>query len=112
MYLERRDIDATLRVLQARSALGSRLIIAYHQPALMLLVAAVIVRRLGEPIRTVLTPRQMRQLLEHHGFDVQLDEDLSSIGARLSSEVAKATRIMKHLRIVTADRERTRQRSH
>lgn len=41
MYLDRRDTEATLRVVQARSSLGSRLIIAYHQPALMLFVIAM-----------------------------------------------------------------------
>jgi methyltransferase (TIGR00027 family) len=104
MYLHRRDIEATLQVVQARSSLGSRLIIAYHQPALMLFVIALIVRRLGEPIRTVLTPGQMRTLLEQHAFDVHSDEGLPTIGARVSRQVARATRLMKHLRIVIADR--------
>ena len=104
MYLERRDIESTLRVVQARSTPGSRLVTAYHQPALMLLVLALIVRRFGEPIRTALTSEQMRMLLERHGFEVRLDEELPAIGARISSEVAKATKIMTHLRVVTADR--------
>ncbi len=68
MYLTRDDIQRTLSTIEARSAPGSRLIVAYHQPALMLLLLAVIVRRLGEPIRTVLTPHQMRNLLDHYGF--------------------------------------------
>jgi O-methyltransferase involved in polyketide biosynthesis len=63
MYLNRDEIETTLSTVEARSAPGSRLIVAYHQPALMLLLLAVIVRRLGEPIRTVLTPHQMRKLL-------------------------------------------------
>jgi len=104
MYLERRDIESTLRVIEARSTPGSRLVIAYHQPALMLIVLALIVRRYGEPIRTALTSEQMRVLLDRYGFEVQLDEDLPAIGARISSEVAKGTKIMRHLRIVTADR--------
>src|SRR5678815_2574416 len=48
MYLNRDEIEKTLRIIEARSAPGSRLIIAYHQPALMLLLLALIVRRLGE----------------------------------------------------------------
>ena len=68
MYLDRDEIETTLRIVEDRSAPGSRLIVAYHQPAWMLLLAAVIVRRLGEPIRTVLTPHQMRELLARYGF--------------------------------------------
>lgn len=104
MYLHRRDIEATLQVVQARSAPGSRLIIAYHQPALMLLVLALIVYRLGEPIRSVFRPRAMRALLARHGFRVDVDEDAATIGARLSREVARATRPMKHLRVAVAER--------
>jgi methyltransferase (TIGR00027 family) len=104
MYLDRRDIEATLRVVQARSSSGSRLIVAYHQPALMLFVIALIVRLMGEPIRTVLTPRQMLDLLARHAFRVRTDEDIATLGGRLSSDVARATRLMKHLRIVVADR--------
>jgi methyltransferase (TIGR00027 family) len=104
MYLGRRDIEATLQVVQARSSPGSRLIIAYHQPALMLFVIALIVRFMGEPIRTVLTPRQMLNLLGRHAFKVRTDEDIAMLGGRLSTDVARATRLMKHLRIVVAER--------
>ena len=91
-------------MVHARSSLGSRLIIAYHQPALMLFVIALIVRFMGEPIRTVLSPRQMLGLLDRYAFKVCTDEDISTLGALLSSDVARATRPMKHLRIVVADR--------
>ena len=104
MYLTRDEIGATLRIVEDRSAPGSRLIVAYHQPAWMLLLLAVIVRRLGEPIRTVLTPRQMRELLARYGFSTRWDRDLPSIGSELSAEIGHATRLMRHLRIVTADR--------
>jgi methyltransferase (TIGR00027 family) len=104
MYLDRRDVEATLQVVQKRSSLGSRLIIAYHQPALMLFVIALIVRFMGEPIRTVLKPKQMLGLLDRYAFKVRSDEDIATLGALLSSDLAKATRLMKHLRIVVADR--------
>jgi methyltransferase (TIGR00027 family) len=107
MYLDRHDIEATLRIVDDRSPPGSRLIVAYHQPAWMLLLLAVIVRRLGEPIRTVLTPHQMRELLSRHGFCTRWDRDLPSIGSALSPEIGHATRLMRHLRIVTADRKAT-----
>jgi methyltransferase (TIGR00027 family) len=107
MYLHRDEIETTLRVVGDRSTPGSRLTVAYHQPALMLLILAVIVRRLGEPIRTVLTPRQMRILLGRHGFCTRWDRDLPAIGYELSPEIGHATRLMRHLRIVTADLKRS-----
>jgi O-methyltransferase involved in polyketide biosynthesis len=107
MYLERSEIEATLRVVQDRSAPGSRLIVAYHQPAWMLLLLAVIVRRLGEPIRTVLTPQQMRELLTRYGFSTRWDRDLPAIASELSAEIGHATRLMRHLRILAADRKST-----
>jgi methyltransferase (TIGR00027 family) len=107
MYLERVEIETTLRIVEHRSAPGSRLIVAYHQPAWMLLLLALIVRRLGEPIRTVLTPYQMREMLARYGFCTRWDRDLPAIGSELSAEIGHATRLMRHLRIVTADREGT-----
>ena len=105
MYLTRAEIESTLRTVEARSAQGSRIIVVYHQPALMLLLLAVMVRRLGEPIRTVLTQRQMRTLLDRYGFNTRWDRDLPSIGSELAAEIARATRLMRHLRIVAADRK-------
>jgi len=107
MYLTRDEIEATLRTVQHRSAAGSRLIVVYHQPALMVLLLAVIVRRLGEPIRTVLTPSQMGELLTRYGFSTRWDRDLPAIGSELSADVGKAIRLMRHLRIVAADRKVT-----
>ena len=104
MYLERDEIETTLRTVEGRSAPGSRLIVAYHQPAWMLLLLAVIVRRLGEPIRTVLTPHQMRELLARHRLSTRWDRDLPAIGSELSAEIGHGTRLMRHLRIVTAER--------
>ncbi len=107
MYLTRDEIEATLRTIQERSPAGSRLIVAYHQPAWMILVLALIVRRLGEPIRTVLTPTQMRELLARHGFSTCWDRELPAIASELSAEVGKAIRLMRHLRIVAAERRVT-----
>ena len=104
MYLHREEIERTLSTVEARSAPGSRLIVAYLQPALMLLPLAVIVRRLGEPIRTVLTPKQMKKLLTRYGFSTLWDRGLPEIGLKLSAEIGHATRMMRHLRIVAAQR--------
>ena len=103
MYLRLPEIEATLRVIQQRSAPSSRVIVAYHTPALMLLVAAVFVRSMGEPIRSAFKPERMRALLARHGLQVLHDEALPEIGATLSEDVARAIKIMKHLRIATAD---------
>jgi O-methyltransferase involved in polyketide biosynthesis len=107
MYLDRDEIETTLRIVEDRSAPGSRLIVAYHQPAWMLFLLAVIVRRLGQPIRTVLTPHQMQELLARYGFCTRCDLELPAIASELSAEIGYATRLMRHLRIVTADREGT-----
>lgn len=106
MYLTPADVEATLSVIERLSAIGSRLIIAYHSPALMLRLITLFVPRPGEPLRSTFTPDAMRALLARHGFGVNRDEDLATIGAAFSLEIARATRVVKHLRIVTADRRR------
>jgi methyltransferase (TIGR00027 family) len=103
MYLTREQIEATLAVVARRSAPNSRLIIAYHTPALMLLLIGLLVRRLGEPLRSAFTPMEARSLLARYGFEVIRDEDIPEIAARLSPDLARATRMMKHMRIVVAD---------
>lgn len=109
MYLAPPDIEATLSVVDTRSAPSSRLIVAYHSPALVLKLVGLAVRRLGEPLRSAFTADEMRALLARYHFSVVRDEGLSAIGARLASSarstpVARATRPIKHLRIATADR--------
>jgi hypothetical protein len=44
-------------------------------------------------------------LLDRYAFKVCTDEDIATLGGLLSSDVARATRLMKHLRIVVADRD-------
>jgi O-methyltransferase involved in polyketide biosynthesis len=104
MYLERSDIEATLAVIQRRSAPGSRLVVMYASPSPMALLIGLLVRWLGEPLRSLFTAEQMRVLLARHGFAVARDEDLPAIAARLSAELARDTRSMKHMRIATANR--------
>ncbi|HEU0176393.1 MAG TPA: class I SAM-dependent methyltransferase [Blastocatellia bacterium] len=103
MYLTQADVEATLTVIERRSAAGSRLIVAYHSPALMLRLIGPIVRRLGEPLRSAFTADTMRTLLARYGFGVVRDDDLPTIGGALSAEIAQATRMMKHLRIAIAN---------
>ena len=104
MYLTLADIEATLAVIQRRSAPGSRLIVAYHVPALILKAAGLLLKRVGEPLRSAFRPRQMQALLERYGFRVSSDEDLARIGFRLSPEIGKAAGRVKHLHVVTAER--------
>jgi len=102
MYLSQADIEATLAVVQQRSAPGSQLVIVYHAPALILSVVGLFLRRVGEPLRSAFTPTQMRALLARYGFEVSADRDLPRIAATLSAEMASATRRVKHMRTVTA----------
>jgi methyltransferase (TIGR00027 family) len=104
MYLALADIEATLGCIARRSASGSRLIVLYHQPALLLRLVGLVVRSMGEPLRSAFTAPQIRALLLRHGFAPTRDQDIAAIGARLSPEVARVTKSIHHLRIVTVDR--------
>ena len=104
MYLTPQDVEATLAVIQARSASRSRLLIAYHSPARILKLVGFVVGRLGEPLRSAFTAEQMRSLLSKHRFVVTEDQDISSFGAKVSPEMERATRMVKHLRVVSAVR--------
>jgi methyltransferase (TIGR00027 family) len=104
MYLAPKDVEATLAVIERRSAPNSRLIVAYHSPAFVLHLVGWFVRRLGEPLRSAFTADAMRDLLAKHGFGVVRDAGIPAIGLALSDDVARATKVMKHMRIVTADR--------
>jgi methyltransferase (TIGR00027 family) len=103
MYLEPAAIDATLAVVARRSAPGSRLVILYHEPAWILHAVGVIVRRLGDPFRSTHTADAMRALLLRHGLQVARDQGLAEIVAAMPSEVARTARVLKHLRVVTAE---------
>lgn len=104
MYLTLEQIEATLKIVEQRSAPGSRLIIAYFQPALILKLLGWLVARVGEPLRSTQTAEEMSAILRKHDFTVQQDEDLGQIAGRLSSDLAAAAKQLRHMRIVTADR--------
>ncbi|MEI9936181.1 MAG: class I SAM-dependent methyltransferase [Pseudomonadota bacterium] len=104
MYLTRSAIEATLAVIARRSAPASRLIVLYHSPALLLFVAGPIVRWLGEPLRSAFSPQAMRALLGKYGFEVARDQSVAEVGRAISAELAAATKVAGHLRIVTATR--------
>jgi len=104
MYLTQPDIEATLAVLERRSVPGSRLVIVYHAPALVLKVVGLLLARLGEPLRSAFRPEQMRAVLARCGFVALADDDLSRVGAALSVEIGKAAERVRHMRVVTAER--------
>jgi len=104
MYLTREEVEATLAVIARRSTAGSALAIAYMAPGVILPLARLLVRRLGEPFRSVYKAPAMKELLSAHGFTVTRDDDIPTIARRLSDAAGKATRAMKHVRIVVADR--------
>ena len=104
MYLTPPDVEATLAVVEKRSAPGSRLTVLYHSPALTVSVIGLVTGRMGEPLRSTYTSDAMRALLGRHGFHVIDDRDIHAIGAGFSLELGQATRVAKHLRVAVADR--------
>jgi len=108
MYLTPADVEATLGAIARRSAATSRLVIVYHSPALLLRLAGLYLRYLGEPLRSAFQPSAMRALLAKYGFVVARDDDIHALAAALAPGLAEAMKVAKHLRVVTADRARSR----
>src|SRR4029079_9445249 len=106
MLLERPAIEATLAVIQRRSAPGSHLIVMYVMRSLLLPLIAFLLRGVADPLRSLFTPDQMRALLAQYGCTVVRDDGLPAIAARLSAALARDTRVMKHMRVRTAKRAR------
>jgi methyltransferase (TIGR00027 family) len=104
MYLTLAEIEATLEVIAQRSAAGSRLVVLYHCPSVLLHLVGWFVRRMGEPLRSVFTPESMAGELRRHGFEAVRDEDLPALAARLGPALSGAVKPIRHLRVVTADR--------
>ncbi|HYQ46336.1 MAG TPA: class I SAM-dependent methyltransferase [Polyangiaceae bacterium] len=104
MYLTRRAIEGTLAAIARRSARGSRLIVLYHRPALLVRLVAPIVRWLGEPLRSAFAAEKMRILLDAHGFDRLRDRTVAEIGQAISDELGASSAVASHLAIVIATR--------
>jgi O-methyltransferase involved in polyketide biosynthesis len=71
MYLTVEEIESTLAVIERRAAVSSRVIVAYHSPALLLRVMGPLLGLIGEPLKSELEPDAMRALLAKHGFAVE-----------------------------------------
>ncbi len=104
MYLTRQDIEATLRVIEQRSAPQSRLVIVYVAPALMVVLLAPLVSRMGEPLRSVFRPRTLSALLTRHGFRATRDVGVAEVASSMSLTLPAGGLTARHLRIVTAER--------
>ena len=104
MYLTPEAADATLRVIDRRSSPGSRLVVAYVSRSMLLPLGALMLRRAGEPLRSIYSAREMARLIVSHGFAVARDHNVAEIGARLGGDLVRGTRPIKHLRIAVADR--------
>ena len=91
-------------MVEARSAPGSRLVVVYQSPSVIRKVGGFFLGLLGEPFRSSFTADEMHTLLARFGFNVVQDDDLSRIATRLSAEFAEATRLLKDMRIATAER--------
>ncbi|HEY9722085.1 MAG TPA: class I SAM-dependent methyltransferase [Oscillatoriaceae cyanobacterium] len=104
MYLSEAEVRATLAIVSKRSAPGSRIIIQYHRPAWRLWIVGLIVRRLGEPHRSLFTPEKMAALLAEYGFHVLADQDMGTISAELAPDLQAHVKNIRHMRLVTAER--------
>ena len=112
-YLDRGEVEATLRAIADASAPGSRLIVNYQTTALSSVIGRAVATLLTtiarrpnplahEPWRSSWTPDGIRQIFARYGFAVIRDDDLLSLASRLSLTV-KARRFLQHGRVATAD---------
>jgi len=87
-YLTEEAIDATLGVLEARSAKESALVMTYGTPDLGSIPRALQplvlpgFRLLGEGLRGLVTRERAQALVRAHGFDVTADEGMAELARR------------------------------
>jgi methyltransferase (TIGR00027 family) len=102
MYLSRGDIEATLGVVQARSARASRLVVLYLGPSLLIRAIGIAGYFFGEVLRSTFSEDQMRALLGRFGFDTTKDRDLDSITRDLLDGTSGTAWSAKRQRVVSA----------
>lgn len=95
-YLTRPQIEATLGVVAARSAPGSRLFVVYVAPSLGRLAGRLLFRLMSrrtgrdiladEPQRSFFRAAGFRALLGPHGFTVDSDQDVVAIAGTLGAD--------------------------
>jgi methyltransferase (TIGR00027 family) len=112
-YLTPAEVESTVRVVAARSAPGSRLVVNYQTGSLVAALGRLLVRAAatvgrgddplaGERRRSSWTPDAMRALLGSHGFVVEQDDDLLAIAHGLGVEVT-SRRSLAAGRVAVAD---------
>jgi O-methyltransferase involved in polyketide biosynthesis len=113
-YLTRAQVDATLAVVAARSAPGSRLVVNYQSPEVSAALGRLVARAMtamarrpsvwaNEPRRSTWTPATMRSLLSGHGFAVDRDDDLLALAERSGVSV-RQRRSLRNGHVAVADR--------
>jgi methyltransferase (TIGR00027 family) len=102
MYLTRDAVRATLATVASRSAVGSTLIVNYHTSMRRGLVGLVL-RALGEPVRSKWSAEEMAAELGAAGFHVVEDSGVAEWARRFATG-AVDTRPGRVMRIVVARR--------
>jgi hypothetical protein len=64
----------------------------------------IILRRVGEPFRSLFRPPALKTLLAASGFTVLRDQDIPTLARAMSEQTWKATRALKHIRVAVAER--------
>ena len=99
-----RDIEASLQVVERRSAPRSRLVVAYHAPALILHVMGFMVEA-SAPFRSTFTaPAPARTPRRVPASPSSATRAWSRSGSSRGRSVARAAERLKHHRIATANR--------
>ena len=87
-YLKEEAVDATLGIVEARSAKGSALVMTYGTPELDTLPRALRplvlpgFRLLGEELRGLVTRARAHALVRAHAFEVVADEGMAELARR------------------------------
>ena len=116
-YLDRGEVQDTVRTIAHTSAAGSLLVVNYQARSLVTVLGRHLSRVLSrllrfdnplttEPWRSSWTPASIRQLLQQHGFSVDSDVDLRTIAEQLGSPATHG-RSLASGRIVLARRQRS-----
>jgi methyltransferase (TIGR00027 family) len=109
-YLTAVEVEATLGVIQSRSAPGSRLAVMYQSPSRAATVGAQSVTALSqnlwknEPLQSWWTPEQMQAQLDRAGFRVASDRDLVELAAEFGADLSSAGQLVRDGRVAVAAR--------
>jgi methyltransferase (TIGR00027 family) len=103
MYLTDEAVRGTLRVVSARSAPGSRIVINYSVPGYQVRFLSLLLRWWSEPQIGERTPEAMKALVTEAGFGISEDVRMSVWAQRLGARPPPA-RIEPRFRLLLASR--------